>query len=139
MRDARFAAVIGNHDLALLRYWQGQPIKLKPAQARAQVELEVARDRYAAYLAGLPALIDLGTHVVVHAGVRPGVPMNEQTVADLTELRTLGPDRTSREGLPWYALYPGPQTVLFGHWPASGRGAPATPSASIRVASTAFN
>jgi diadenosine tetraphosphatase ApaH/serine/threonine PP2A family protein phosphatase len=116
--DQRFASVIGNHDLAVLRHWRGEPVTLKPAQERALDELNVERDRYAAYLASLPAQIDLGAHLVVHAGVRPDVPLAEQAIDDLTELRTLGPDRTSRTGLPWYAMYNGPQTVLFGHWPA---------------------
>jgi hypothetical protein len=77
------------------------------------------RERYANYLASLPGYLDLGTHAVVHAGVRPGVLLAEQALADLTELRTLGPDRTDRTGLPWFAVYNGPQTVLFGHWPAA--------------------
>jgi diadenosine tetraphosphatase ApaH/serine/threonine PP2A family protein phosphatase len=56
--------------------------------------------------------------LVVHAGVRPGVSLEEQSAEDLTELRTLGPDRTSREGVPWYELYDDEKIVLFGHWPA---------------------
>jgi hypothetical protein len=117
--EPRFGAVIGNHDLALLRYWRGETDKLKPAQERARAELEPERARYENYLAGLPALIDLGTHVVVHAGVRPDVPLAAQSLEDLTELRTLGADRTNRTGQAWYEVYNGPQTVLFGHWPAS--------------------
>jgi hypothetical protein len=116
--DRRFAAVIGNHDLALLRHWRGERVTLKPAQERARAELDADRERYAAYLAALPAMLDLGAHLVVHAGVRPGVPPGAQALEDLTELRTLGSDRTSRTGQPWYEAYGGPQTVLFGHWPA---------------------
>lgn len=119
MRDARFSSVMGNHDRALLRYWRGEPVTLKPSQERTRAELHAGRARYAAYLATLPGWLDLGAHIVVHAGLRPGVALAEQTLDDLTELRTLGPDRTSRTGLPWYAVYPGPQTVLFGHWPAA--------------------
>jgi diadenosine tetraphosphatase ApaH/serine/threonine PP2A family protein phosphatase len=55
---------------------------------------------------------------VVHAGVRPGVALSGQTVEDLTELRTLGEDRTNRDGTPWYEQYDGDKIVLFGHWPA---------------------
>lgn len=116
--DRRFAAVIGNHDRAILRHWRGEPVTLKIAQARACVELEAGRERYAAYLASLPFMIDLGSHLVVHAGVRPGVALDAQSPDDLTELRTLGEDRTSREGVPWYEVYDGEKTVLFGHWPA---------------------
>jgi serine/threonine protein phosphatase 1 len=63
-------------------------------------------------------MIDLGSHLVVHAGVRPHVALSGQTVEDLTELRTLGEDRTNREGVPWYERYEGDHVVLFGHWPA---------------------
>jgi len=118
INDPRFASVLGNHDLALLRHWRGEAVTLKPAQERARDELRADRERYAGYLASLPAQINLGAHLVVHAGIRPLVPLTEQAIEDLTELRTLGPDRTSRTGLPWYTMYNGPQTVLFGHWPA---------------------
>jgi hypothetical protein len=116
--DERFRAVLGNHDRALCRYWNGEQVSLKDSQERARRELAADEARYAAYLQSLPLMIDLGSHLVVHAGVRPGVALAEQAVEDLTELRTLGPDRTNREGVPWYDEYDGDKTVLFGHWPA---------------------
>src|SRR3712207_6470349 len=72
MRDARFSSVLGNHDRALLRHWRGEPVKLKPAQKRCRKELKDNREAYAAYLGSLPYYIDLGSHLVVHAGLRPG-------------------------------------------------------------------
>jgi Calcineurin-like phosphoesterase len=118
--DARFSSVIGNHDRALLEYWKGSRAlgDLKPAQAECARQLEEGRELYAAYLGSLPGYIDLGAHVVVHAGLRPGVALAEQSLEDLTALRTLGPDRESREGTPWYEVYDGERTALFGHWPA---------------------
>ena len=118
IRDERFSAVLGNHDRALLRYWQGEGNALKDAQEKARAELEANQPRYFAYLQSLPLLIDLGSHLVVHAGVRPNVKLSGQTVEDLTELRTLGSDRTDREGIPWYEQYDGDRIILFGHWPA---------------------
>jgi diadenosine tetraphosphatase ApaH/serine/threonine PP2A family protein phosphatase len=118
MSDARFSSVLGNHDRALLRHWQGFGVALKEEQEKTRVELQGEHERYAAYLERLPLMIDLGSHLVVHAGVRPDVPLDEQTAEDLTELRTLGTDRTSREGTPWYEVYRGEKAVLFGHWPA---------------------
>ena len=117
MRDARFSSVLGNHDRALLQSWKGERAQLKPAQERCRAELEEGRERYAAFLASLPLYIELGSHVVVHAGLRPGVRLSEQSVEDLTELRTLGPERASREGTPWYEVYDGERVALFGHWP----------------------
>ena len=92
---------------------------MKPTQAECARQLEEGRELYAAYLESLPGYIDLGSHVVVHAGLRPGVSLAEQSLDDLTALRTLGPDRESREGTPWYEVYDGERTALFGHWPAA--------------------
>ena len=117
--DERFSSVIGNHDLAIRRHWHGEPVPLKRSQKKTRDQLAADQDRYAAYLDSLPYVIDLGTHLVVHAGLRPGVPLNAQSQDDLTTLRTLGKDRTSRQGVPWYEAYEGEKTVLFGHWPDS--------------------
>ena len=118
MTDARFTTVIGNHDLALRRKWNGEDIELKPAQKEAHKELRDQKDAYASFFNRLPFTIDLDTHLVVHAGLRPNVELYSQTTGDMTRLRTLGPDRESDEGTPWYHVYYGEKTVLFGHWPS---------------------
>jgi hypothetical protein len=118
IEDVRFKAVLGNHDRALRRYWRGEGVSLKESQEKTRAELECDEARYSSYIQQLPLMIDLGSHLIVHAGVRPGVALSGQTVEDLTELRTLGPDRTNREGVPWYELYDDEKMVLFGHWPA---------------------
>ena len=118
MTDPRFSTVIGNHDLALRRRWNGEDIELKPAQKETHKELKAEKEAYCTYLNKLPFIIDLDTHLVVHAGLRPNVELYSQTTGDLTRLRTLGSDRESAEGTPWYHVYYGEKTVLFGHWPA---------------------
>ena len=118
MRDPRFSTVIGNHDLQLRRRWSGEAVELKPAQKEAKRELKSERDAYNSFLNRLPFMIDLGTHLVVHAGLRPNVELYSQTTDDLTKIRTLGGNRESEEGTPWYHVYNGEKTVLFGHWPA---------------------
>jgi len=118
MTDPQFSTVIGNHDLALRRRWLGEEVDLKPAQKEVHKELKAEKDSYTAYLCTLPFIIDLDTHLVVHAGLRPNVELHSQTTGDLTRIRTLGPDRECEEGTPWYHVYYGEKTVLFGHWPA---------------------
>jgi diadenosine tetraphosphatase ApaH/serine/threonine PP2A family protein phosphatase len=118
MSDARLSSVLGNHDRAVLRALRGEAVRLKPAQEKGLRELQPEGARYAQFLSALALSIDLGSHVVVHAGLRPGVALAEQSADDLTELRTLGPDRTSRDGTPWYDVYDGERVALFGHWPA---------------------
>lgn len=115
--DPRFSSVMGNHDIALVQYWRGERASLSPEQEKTFAELKSADERYLRYLASLPLLIDLNSHVVVHAGIRPGVPLTEQSVEDLVLLRTLGDDRTSCDGTRWYEVYEGPPTAVFGHWP----------------------
>ena len=118
MTDPRFSTVIGNHDLALRRRWNGEDIELKPAQKEAHKELKGEKEAYASFLNRVPFTIDLGSHLVVHAGIRPNVELYSQTTGDLTRLRTLGADRESEEGTPWYHVYYGEKNVQFGHWPA---------------------
>jgi hypothetical protein len=119
MSEPNFLAVIGNHDLALRRRWNGEKFKLKDSQKPTHKELKKDKDHYVAYLNSLPFSIDLGTHLVVHAGLRPGVQLHSQSTEDMTELRSLGADRESRNGTPWYDEYDGEKIVLFGHWPAA--------------------
>ncbi len=90
-RDKRFSSVIGNHDLAILKFWKGQKSELQDSQKRTCDELESERERYTNYLSSLPLVIDLGSHAVVHAGVR---------------------------GIPWYEVYDDDKIILFGHWPS---------------------
>jgi len=118
MTDARFSTVIGNHDLALRRKWNGEEIELKPAQKEAHKELKAEKDAYVSFFNRMPFMIDLGTHLVVHAGVRPNVELISQTTSDMTSIRTLGADPESDEGTPWYHVYHGEKIILFGHWPA---------------------
>jgi hypothetical protein len=118
MNDQRFRTVIGNHDLQLRRRWSGEDVELKSAQREAHKELKAERDAYTSFLNQLPFMIDLDSHLVVHAGLRPGVELHSQTTGDLTKIRTLGGDRESEEGTPWYHVYHGEKIVLFGHWPA---------------------
>jgi Calcineurin-like phosphoesterase len=116
--DDRFSAVIGNHDRALRQYWRGEPRRLTKELKATASELESQRERYFDYLRSLPFTINLGSHLVVHAGVRPGVPLRRQMVTDLTEIRTMGVNPSSRRGLPWYKVYRGRRIVVFGHWPS---------------------
>ena len=118
IQDKRFSSVIGNHDRKLRQHWRGEPTRLNKEQKETLVQLDVERERYSDYLKSLPFTIDLGSHLVVHAGVRPGVPLNRQMTSDLTEIRTMGANPSNRRGVPWYKIYRGRKIVLFGHWPA---------------------
>ena len=116
--DSRFSSVVGNHDRRIRQKLRGEPVRLNKDQRAVLKQLGPDRERYSDFLRSLPFTIDLGSHLVVHAGVRPGVSLDKQMASDMTEIRTMGADPPTRRGVPWYAVYRGPQTILFGHWPA---------------------
>ena len=73
------------------------------------------------WLSGLPLWIVLPEHdaLVVHAGLVPGLPLEEQKPQNLMNMRSILDDgsasRTYEEGTPWAELWPGPRLVVFGH------------------------
>ncbi|HEY6366121.1 MAG TPA: metallophosphoesterase [Candidatus Binatia bacterium] len=107
------SAVIGNHDRVLLEKYLGHDVKLETFHTQAIAEFGDRLGEYMNWIASLPPYIDLGDFVVVHAGLRPGRSLAEQDIRDLTEIRqvVIG-DRQ----IPWFDLYSGNQTVIFGHW-----------------------
>jgi hypothetical protein len=115
----RCETIMGNHELLLLRHYRGEAVELELAHHRTIAELGDEIAGWMDWVARLPYYIVLGKYVVVHAGLRPGRPLEEQTVEDLTELRALdGPKPGSRIGTPWFEVYRGDKTAVFGHWPA---------------------
>src|SRR5258708_35827400 len=99
IEDERFSSVIGNHDRALRQYWRGEPLRLTKEQAATAAELESQRDHYSAYLRSRPFKITLGSHLVVHAGMRPGGPLKRQMPSGLTDGGTSGANPSGRRGL----------------------------------------
>lgn len=118
MSDPRLTSVVGNHDRLIRQKLRGEPVGLNKDQRRVLKELGPNPDAYESFLRSLPFTIDLGSHLVVHAGIRPGVDLDKQMASDMTEIRTMGADPPQRRGLPWYSVYRGPRMILFGHWPA---------------------
>src|SRR5438132_13363180 len=70
--DKRFSSVIGTHDRKQRQHRRGEPVRRTKEQKVTRTELASARERYLSYLRPLPYMHELRTHLVVHAGVRPG-------------------------------------------------------------------
>jgi serine/threonine protein phosphatase 1 len=106
--------VLGNNEAKLRPTLEGDPTYATPAvvgtleQLRSAGILGEALDFFDSF----PLYVDLGAHAVVHAGVRPGMPLAEQSRSDLLRIKTL--DGTP-EGPMWYEHYAGPQSIVFGH------------------------
>jgi len=105
-------ALKGNHEAALLQFLADPPFwptwsefggretllsygVSPPLRTAAPEVLEQARDQLAAampdahhhFLAGLELMAERGDYLCAHAGVRPGLPLDQQTEADLLWIR----------------------------------------------------
>lgn len=123
MRKLRAEAVRGNHDQHCLRWWDakvaGQALpELRPAHQDVVHQLEDADWQW---LSDRPLWLEVDAHnaLVVHAGLLPDLPLEEQDPYDLMNMRSILDDGTGsrnyEDGTPWAALWPGPRLVVFGH------------------------
>lgn len=114
-------AVKGNHEHKLLGYHDydgnGPPVLLGPQHIEITRQMS---DEDWAWMRRMPHWCDLEEHSVriVHAGVVPGLPI-EQTPPDvlmtIRSLTSLGQPSAMRGGDMWATRYQGPPHVVFGH------------------------
>ena len=124
VREMGALAVLGNHDCYSLEVWH----RRQQGEARRPRRwlLDALDGSDWVFLASLPLFLRLGLEsaggpeaVVVHAGVVPGVPLEEQERDYLLNLRSMveGTAPTSRLLMrwPWAAAWRGPEHIVFGH------------------------
>jgi len=66
------------------------------------------------WLRSLPTAVRIGGNLVVHGGIDPRRPLEEQSAAELRTTRSLSPAGGYERPL-WYEGYEGPPRVFFGH------------------------
>ena len=118
--------VRGNHDNAVLR-WRNAATD--PVPERATHHYQVARqldDAAWAVLEGLPLFLRVVEHnaLVIHAGLVPGIALEQQEPDMLMNMRTIRPDGTGSrrpdDGPLWGSRWPGPELAIFGHHAMAG-------------------
>lgn len=128
-------AVRGNHEDRLLR-WRRSRAQKKALKGLARPTgpkigpltrrtAEALRGKDWEYLEAMPLWLDLPEHGVrvVHAGVAPGIPMEDQDPRVLMYIRSLSRDAPGwplepsedRGSRSWAHFYLGPEHVVFGH------------------------
>ena len=106
--------LLGNNEEKIRPTLEGDPRYATPAvlhtieQLREAKLLDAALDLFARF----PLMVDAGSHVIVHAGVRPGVALAEQARDDLLTIKSVGP---TTDGPMWWESYDGPDRIVFGH------------------------
>jgi diadenosine tetraphosphatase ApaH/serine/threonine PP2A family protein phosphatase len=120
-REAGVESVLGNHDVAVLR---ARDTEADPAPRPQHAAVaRTLRTEDVAWLEARPLWLALdarapGSHLVVHGGLVPGVPLEQQERKHLLNLRSItaaGEPTKKLEGTPWGALWKGPPHVVFGH------------------------
>jgi hypothetical protein len=123
VRETGIRAVLGNHDAKLLTIG-AEGAKADDVGDGGDHHTAVARtlDEFDwALLGGLPLYLGFPelNVLVVHGGIRPGVPLDEQPRGVLMNLRSItaagAPSNRVDAGVPWASLWTGPQHVVFGH------------------------
>lgn len=129
LREVGARSVRGNHENRLIRFRRLHPTKIgtSPAERRLRENIFLRRtaDRLSdedwAYVETMPLWLDLPEHElrIVHAGVMPGVEIENQTERVLMYLRRLdeagGPSERNDGGELWAQQYEGPPHICFGH------------------------
>ncbi len=122
VREVGAQAVRGNHEHRMLEvhaaHQQGKP---GPHLGAGHWRLfQALDDDDWALLSDLPFTIDVPAHGVrvVHAGLMPGLPDEQQDAFHCTRMRTIRPDGSPSSrlgGQLWGGLWRGPPHVVFGH------------------------
>lgn len=121
LRSVGAIAVRGNHEDRLVRWWEARRSRHPPAigeMTRKTARALSTQDFE--WLRSFPLWIDFPQHYVrvVHAGVEPGVPMEDQDPHTLMTVRCIsraGEPVSKRGDALWGHVYTGPPHVVFGH------------------------
>lgn len=121
VRETGIRAVLGNHDAKLLTIG-AEGARTDEGDADHHTAVARTLDGYDwALLGALPLYLELPelNLLVVHGGLRPGVPLAEQPRGVLMNLRSItaagAPSNRVDGGVPWASLWTGPEHVVFGH------------------------
>lgn len=120
------SCVMGNHEDKHLNYHRtGRVDDIPPTHKATRSQL---RDEHYEFMKAMPLYIRLPEHnaVVVHAGVFPGIPIEEQESRHLLHIQMINPEQGKSSKWPsrvgdesgwkfWTNLYDGPEKIIFGH------------------------
>jgi hypothetical protein len=113
IRSNNWRCVLGNHDLRLLRYLDGERPSDKGARACAGI-LDSGGTEWREWLRSLPLVIEaVSGFTVVHAGLHPSGEL-AKTTRDIA-LFVRGWPMDASEAAFWYQQYVGERRVIFGH------------------------
>lgn len=125
-RELGLESVMGNHEHKYTKWFRSQGTRVDVYDRRdfySQLS-----DQDISYIQSMPTYIELDDVIVVHAGLKPGILVSNQTKDDLMYLRYTDADRKfislkkiNRLGkeetgaIFWTQFWHGPKSVVYGH------------------------
>merc|ERR1711862_284850 len=123
--DLNAKCVMGNHEDVLVRYYKHSILKdesVTPPSLRGNYPeiVKSLTDEQWKYILNLPLYLRLEEHnaIIVHAGLVPNIPIDEQDPFYMMNLRNILPDGTASKeqgDTPWINSWNGPEILFFGH------------------------
>jgi len=125
-RELGLECVMGNHEHKFVKWFRSQG---------SRVDVYDRRDYYANlddqdinYIMNMPTAIELDDVIIVHAGLKPGIPLSSQSKDDMMYLRYTDDNRKfislkkinklGKEAVGakyWTEFWTGPKSVVYGH------------------------
>lgn len=122
-RGLKAECVLGNHEIRLLRYRNGEDPKTQRSKdIKTALKLNEADWKY---IEAMPLHIELPEHaaIVVHGGFLPGIHWRKQSEEIITRIQTIDQNnkickRTKSPKVRYWAdSWKGPEFVIYGHTP----------------------
>jgi bis(5'-nucleosyl)-tetraphosphatase (symmetrical) len=90
-RELNIESVKGNHDQKILKWYRSQGTKVDVYDRKDYYSK--LSDEDITYIANMPSYIELDKTIIVHAGLKPGIPLAHQKDDDLLYIRYTNSDR----------------------------------------------
>lgn len=125
-RTMRLECLMGNHEHKYIKWFRSQGTRVDVYDKRDYyTKLE---DQDITYIHDMPTYIELDDVIAIHAGLKPGISISNQTKDDLMYLRYTDSDRKfislkkinklGKEATGakfWTEFWTGPKSVVYGH------------------------
>lgn len=122
-REMGLESVMGNHEFKFLKWFRSNGKTYDTHDYYSNLS-----DEDINYIAQMPTYIKIGDVIIVHAGMRPGIPLEKQSKDDLMYLRYIDSNqkfvslkKISKIGKElaeahfWTEFWTGPESIVYGH------------------------
>lgn len=114
MTDPNAVAIMGNHEDKHVRIRAGE-LKPGPSHLASQLLLGDLYDEAVDFFATLPLSLERRGYFICHAGVLPGVPLDEQPRKALLRAKMPWMKNIYDTADPWWNHYEGDVPIVYGH------------------------